>query len=407
MALSVKEIERAKSRTANYSLQDSEGLSLEITPKGKKHWRFRYQLNGKRNRVSLGSYPHVGLKEARLKRNELVRLIAEGVDPMERKKKEQAAIDEDATFEGIAREWFAKHVADWAPRHSLMVITRLEKNIFPYLGHKVLCEIQALELLHVLRIVEKRGAIEVARRTRGICSQIFRYAIILGKATRDPAADIQGAFQATRAVRHHPSITKPSAVGELMRAMWSFSGSFVVGQAIRLAPYVFVRPGELRTAAWEDIDLKLSRWEIPAQKMKSRQRLIIPLSRQAVTILSNMRNLTGYGYYVFPSIRTASRPMSENTINATLRRLGYSSDEMTGHGFRSMASTLLNEHGWNRDAIERQLAHIEKNSVRAAYNHADYLPERKKMMQWWADYLDSLRDKTSPPCAELYKEAKV
>lgn len=407
MTLSVAAINNAKPKAKTYTLSDGDGLSLEVTPKGKKLWRFRYQLCGKRNRLSFGTYPTVGLKEARTKRSEMQILISQDIDPASHRKTARLKERGEFSFESIAREWYGKHERDWAPRHSKMVITRLEKNIFPYIGRTSIDELNAQDMLRVIRYIEKRGAFEVARRTRGICSQIFRYAIVLGKAERDPAADIQGALPPNRKSRHHPAITQPAAVGELMRAIIGLMGSHVVSCALRFAPYVYVRPGELRNAAWEDVDLETARWEIPPEKMKGRQRHIVPLSRQAVAVLQELHDLTGNGHYVFPSVRTDSRPMSENTVNVALRRLGYTKEQMTGHGFRSMASTLLNEHGWNRDAIERQLAHVEKNSVRAAYNHADYLPERKRMMQWWADYLDALRDKSELPEIEIYKKSAV
>lgn len=403
MPLSIAAINGAKPTQKTYSLPDGQGLSLEITPKGKKLWRFRYQLAGKRNRLSFGSYPQVSLKDARCKRSEMQILIAQNIDPATQKKEATERKKGKYAFEPIAREWYEKHEPDWAPRHAEMVIARLEKNVFPFIGTKSVDEINAQDVLAVIRRIEKRGALEVARRTRGICSQIFRYSIVIGKADRNPAADLQGALPPNRKSKHHASITEPKAVGGLMRTISSVTGHKVVCSALNLAPYVFVRPGELRFAAWADFDLEGYRWTIPPEKMKGNQTHIVPLSRQAVEILRDLYELTGSKRFVFPSVRTDARTMSENTVNATLRRLGYSKDEMTGHGFRSMASTLLNEHGWNRDAIERQLAHVEKNSVRAAYNHADYLPERKRMMQWWADYLDALRDGTLLPEVERYR----
>lgn len=397
MTLSIAAINGAKPTQKTYTLSDGQGLSLEITPKGKKLWRYRYQLAGKRNRLSFGSYPQVSLKDARCKRSEAQILIAKGIDPAAQKKEATERKKGKYAFEPIAREWYEKHEPDWAPRHAEMVIARLEKNVFPYIGSTSIDEVTAQDVLAVIRRIEKRGALEVARRTRGICSQVFRYAIVIGKVDRDPAADIQGALPPNRKSKHHASITDPKAVGGLMRTISGVTGHKTVCSALNLAPYVFVRPGELRFAEWKDFYLDGQRWTIPPEKMKGNQTHIVPLSRQAVCILRELYELTGSKRYVFPSVRTDARPMSENTVNATLRRLGYSKEEMTGHGFRSMASTLLNEYGWNRDAIERQLAHAEKNSVRAAYNYADYLPERKRMMQWWADYLDALRDKTELP----------
>jgi integrase len=261
--------------------------------------------------------------------------------------------------------------------------------VFPWLGKRHINEITAPELLTVLRRVENRGALETAHRINQICGQVFRYAIATGRAERDISADLKGALPPTR-VKHHASITEPKQVGELMRAINSYSGSFTTAIALKLSAILFVRPGELRQAEWSEIDFENKEWRIPAEKMKMRELHIVPLCKQAISLLEELRPLTGRAKYLFPSVRTDTRPMSNNTINASLRRLGYTKEQMTAHGFRSMASTILNEQGWNRDAIERQLAHSEKDGVRAAYNYAQYLPERKKMMQAWADYLDGI-----------------
>ena len=267
---------------------------------------------------------------------------------------------------------------------------RFEMDVFPWIGTRPVRDILAPELLATIRRIESRGAIETAHRTLQNCGQVFRYAVASGYADRDISGDLRGAIPPTKE-KHHASVTDPKDVAALLRTIESYAGSFVTMCALRLAPMTFVRPGELRHAEWSEIDLDKAEWRIPAEKMKMREQHIVPLSRQAVAILRELHPLTGAGKYVFPSVRTQARPMSENTVNAALRRLGYAKDEMTGHGFRSMASTLLNEMGWNRDAIERQLAHAERNSIRAAYNFAEFLPERRKMMQAWADYLDKLR----------------
>lgn len=240
-----------------------------------------------------------------------------------------------------------------------------------------------------MRRIESRGVLETAHRVLQQCGQVFRYAVATGRAERDPSTDLKGALPPVK-VKHHASIVEPKLIGELLRAISRYSGSFITASALRFAPLVFARPGELRRAEWTEFDLDKAEWRIPASKMKMASTHIVPLSKQAMAIVEALKPVTGSGKYLFPSIRTATRPMSENTINAALRRLGYSGDEMTGHGFRSMASTLLNEQGWNRDAIERQLAHSERDGVRAAYNYAEYLPERREMMQAWADYLDEL-----------------
>ncbi len=255
----------------------------------------------------------------------------------------------------------------------------------------LVAEVTAPELLSALHRVEKRGAIETAHRILQICSQVFRYAIATGRAERNVSVDLIGALAPVKK-RHHASITDPVEVGKLLRIIDGYEGFFVTKCALQLAPLFFVRPGELRHAEWSEFDFEKAEWRIPAEKMKMREQHIVPLSTQAITILQELKALTGDGKYVFPSIRSSKRPMSENTVLGALRRLGYTADEMTGHGFRSLASTLLNENSWNRDAIERQLAHAERNNIRAAYNYAEYLPERRKMMQWWADYLDELKN---------------
>ena len=290
----------------------------------------------------------------------------------------------------MAREWFATFSPKWVKGHSDKIFRRLERNIFPNLGGRPIADITSRELLGVLRKVESRGAIETAHRTKQNCSQVFRYAVATGRAERDPTIELRGALTPSRE-RHHPSITDPKGIGGLLRAIDGYDGSLVTKCALRLAPLTFVRPGELRRAEWAEFNLDKAEWRIPPERMKMRELHIVPLSAQAVDAVKELQPLTGRGKYVFPGARTNGRPMSENTVNAALRRLGYSKDQMTGHGFRSMASTHLNEHGWHRDAIERQLAHAERDGVRAAYNFAEHLPERRRMMQAWADYLDALK----------------
>jgi integrase len=318
--------------------------------------------------------------------------LASGIDPSLHRQLEkgQKAIAAANSFEAVALEWLAKYSPTWSDGHGDKIKRRLERDVFPWMGSRPVAEIKAPELLTVLRRIESRGAVETAHRASQNCGQVFRYAVATGRAERDPTSDLRGALPPVRQT-HHASITEPKAIGELLRSIQSYKGSFVTQCALRLAPYVFVRPGELRRAEWNEFDLDGSEWRIPADKMKMGTVHIVPLSEQAVTILRELHPLTGTGNYVFPGVRTKKRPMSDNTILGALRRLGYTGDQMTGHGFRSMASTLLNEQGWNKDAIERQLAHGERNKVRAAYNYAEHLPERRKMMQMWADHLDGLR----------------
>jgi integrase len=340
--------------------------------------------------MSLGSYPDLSLAKAIEKRDDLRKMIVAGIDPSQAKKAQKASDSGADSFETIAREWFEKFSPIWSPSHGERIIRRLERDIFPWIGKRPVNEIKAPELLSVLRRIESRGAVETAHRASQNCGQVFRYAIATGRAERDPSGDLKGAIPPTK-TKHHASITDPLEIGKLLRAIDGYSGGLIVRCALRIAPMVFVRPGELRQAEWSEIDFDKAEWVIPGIRMKMKEKHIVPLSRQALEILRELHPLTEESRYIFPSPRTFDRPMSDNAILAALRSMGYTGDMMTGHGFRSMASTLLNEQGWNRDAIERQLAHAERDEIRAAYNYAQHLPERKKMMQAWADYLDSLR----------------
>ena len=400
MPLTDKAIKNAKpgvnpkgiATTKPYKMPDGGGMYLEVAPSGGKWWRFKYRFEGKEKRLSLGVYPDVGLRDARDKHAEARRLLAAGVDPSANKKAAKAAQGERAanSFETVAREWFDKHAPNWKENHSSKIIRRLEVDIFPWLGARPIGEVAAPELLAAIRRIESRGALETAHRALANCGQVFRYAVATGRAQRDTAADLRGSLPPVKE-KHHASITDPKAIGELLRDIEGYQGAFVTRCALRLAPLVFLRPGELRKAEWVEIDLDKAEWRIPAARMKMNAVHIVPLASQAVAILRELHPRTGEGKYVFPGARTTTRPMSENAVLSALRRLGYTTGEMTGHGFRSMASTLLNEQGFNRDAIERQLAHAERDGVRAAYNYAEYLPERKRMMQQWADYLDALK----------------
>jgi integrase len=370
---------------------DGGGLFLFVSPTGGKLWRLKYRFGGMEKLLAFGAYPQISLAQAREKREQTLAMIAKGVDPGDTKKAQKAASSEGTeTFEVIAREWHAKFSPSWAASHGGKILRRLELYVFPWLGNRPIKSISAPELLAVLRRIEAKGIFETAHRTHQNCGQVFRYAIATGRAERDPSADIRGALPPANA-KHMATITDPKEIAGLLRAIDCYRGSIVTRCALQLAPLVFVRPGELRHAEWDEINFDAAEWRISADKMKAGTLHLVPLSRQALAILREIFPLTGNGRYIFPSPRTGSRPMSNNAILAALRRMGYAKDEMSGHGFRSMASTLLNEQGWNRDAIERQLAHAERNSVRAAYNYAEFMPERKKMMQWWADYLDGLK----------------
>ncbi|MFC1665529.1 tyrosine-type recombinase/integrase [Pseudomonadota bacterium] len=392
MSLTDTGIRNAKPREKQHKLYDAQGLYLLITPNGGKWWRHKYRVAGKEKLLSLGTYPEVSLKLAREKRDEHRRLLANKEDPGEHRKirkREDLALSNNS-FEVIAREWHTKMSRKWSDGHAGDVLRRLDKDLFPWLGNEPLQKIAAPDLLETLRRIEKRGAIETAHRTLQYCGQIFLYAIATGRGERNPAADLKGALPPVKKTRM-ASILEPKRIGELLNAIDGYSGEFVTRCALQLAPLLFVRPGELRKAEWREFDLDQAEWRIPPQKMKARRPHTVPLSRQAVAILNELQPLTGKCKYVFPGIRTKSRPMSENTVNAALRRMDFAKEEMTGHGFRSIASTLLNEQGWSSDAIERQLAHVESNEVRAAYNHAQHLPERREMMQAWSNYLMNLR----------------
>ena len=372
-------------------LFDGGGLFLLVTPTGGKLWRLKYRFGGIEKLLALGAYPQTSLADARQKRDDARALMLNGVDPRDIKKAQKAAgAQENETFEVIAREWHTKFSASWAASHSNKIIRRFELYVFPWLGDRQIKSITAPDLLTVLRRIEAKGTLDTAHRTRQNCGQVFRYAVATGRAERDPSADLRGAIPPASG-KHMATITDPKEIAGLLRSIDDYRGSIVTRCALQLAPLFFVRPGELRHAEWSEFNLDAAEWRIPAEKMKAGVLHIVPLSRQALGVLREIHPLTGHGRYVFPSPRTDSRPMSSNAILSALRRMGFAKDEMSGHGFRSMASTLLNEQGWNRDAIERQLAHAERNSVRAAYNYAEFMPERKKMMQAWADYLEGIK----------------
>lgn len=410
MPLTDVAIRSAKAQAKTLRLFDAGGLYLEVSPTGGKWWRWKYRFGGKETRISIGVYPDVSLKLAREKRDAARRQLAAGIDPGQARKAEKLSQAGADSFEAIAREWHVKFSPGWVPSHGDRILTRLEKDLFPWIGKRPIAEIKAPDLLAVLRRIESRGALETAHRAMQNCGQVFRYAVATGRAERDPTGDLRGALPAPRE-KHHASIIDPKRIGELLRAIDAYEGFFATKCALRLAPLVFVRPGELRKAQWPEIDLEKAEWRIPAARMKMREQHIVPLSLQAVAVLRELEPLTNRVLptrpdaprYVFPGGRSRERPMSENAVLAALRRMGYTKDEMTGHGFRSMASTLLHEQGWNHQAIERQLAHAERNAVSAAYNFAEHLPERRKMMQAWADYLDAL--KATAEVVPIFKSA--
>lgn len=391
MALNTLAVKGAKPKQKLYRLYDTNGLYLEITPSGGKLWRLKYRYLGKEKRLSLGAFPNVSLKEARTLKDDAKKLLANEIDPAAHKKQlKQSKLDAaQNSFEFVAREWISKNKKKWSAGNTKLVTSRFDRLIFPLIGKASIINITAPDLLLAIRRIEKGGSVYTAHKVLQNCGQVFRYSIATGRSSTDPSAALKGALPPVKAT-HHASITDPKKIGDLLRAINGYDGTFVTQQALKFAPLAMVRPGELRHAEWSEVDIEKAEWRIPADKMKMDAIHIVPLSSQAIRILEDTHSVTGNGKYVFPSIRSASRPMSENTINASLRRMGYTKEEMTGHGFRSMASTLLNEQGWHWDAIERQLAHAERNSIRAAYNYAEHMPERIRMMQHWADYLDGL-----------------
>jgi integrase len=393
MPLSDIAIRAAKPGPKPIKLSDERGLFLLVQPSGGKLWRLKYRIAGKEKKLSLGRYPDVALKEARERCTEARKLIASGIDPSEQKRTERldATLRAETTFKAVAEEYIEKSDREGRAAVTIGKARWLLSLLEPALGSRPVDEISPVELLGALKKVEAKGHLETARRMRSFASRVFRYAVATARAKADPAATLRGALVAPK-VTHHSAILEAKGVGALLRAIDGYDGQPMTQLALKLAPHVFVRPGELRQAEWEEIDLEAGVWKIAASKMKMRQPHMVPLSRQAIAILQAAQALTGRHRYVFASLYPGKRPMSENTINAALRRLGYSGDEMTAHGFRAMASTLLNESGkWNPDAIERALAHKAADGVRGAYHRGAHWAERVEMAQWWSDYLDTLR----------------
>lgn len=396
MPLTDIKAKNAKAGEKQLKLYDVDGLFLLVSPAKKsrkgKCWRLKYYFGGKEKLLALGTYPEVSLAEARNRRDQARQLIANGVDPGDMKKQLKAEKAEQAanTFEAVAREWHLKNYDSWVPSHGDQVLRRLELDIFPAIGNRPIADLDPADVLAPLQKIEMRGSRETAHRVKQTCGQIFRYAVSTRRAQRDVTADLRGALAKVNS-KNLPAITEPAKVAELLRAIEGFEGSPEVKYALKLAPLVFVRPGELRKAEWSEIDLDGATWEIPAAKMKMKKPHIVPLSAQAVSILKSIYPLTGSGKYVFPCCRSVARPMSNMTLGAALDRLGYGG-EMTPHGFRAMARTILDEVLQVRpDFIEHQLAHAVRDPNGRAYNRTAHLAERRKMMQRWADYLDSLK----------------
>ena len=391
MPLTDTAIRNAKPGAKPAKLFDERGLFMIVTPTGGKWWRFRYKFDDKEKLLSLGVYPDVGLKDARQRREDARKLLADGIDPGENRKAMKAVKQDRAanSFEVITREWYGKHAPNWAEHHGDRIIRRFERDIFPWIGGRPVADITAPELLAAMRRIENRGALETAHRALGNCGQVFRYAIATGRATRDPSGDLRGALPPVKG-EHFAAVTEPIQAAELLRTLDGYQGTLTVACALRLAPLVFVRPGELRNAEWADVDLDAAEWRYHVTKTDSDH--IVPLATQAVATLRELHALTGTGRYVFPGARSNGRPMSDNAILAAMRRMGIGKDEMSGHGFRAMARTILDEVlGVRPDLIEHQLAHAVKDPNGRAYNRTAHLVERRKMMQQWADYLDKLK----------------
>ena len=382
---------KAKPKTRPFKLSDGGGLHLLVDPKGGRYWRMAYRFAGKQKTLALGTYPSASLAEARAARDAAKIQLAAGIDPSQARKDEKRAtkLCTENTFEAVAREWHANQRGAWTPGYGKQVLVRFEANVFPEIGSRPIAAIEAPELLDVLRKVEQRGVLETAKRLRGIVGQVFRYAIATGRARRDPAADLKGALKAAGRQQHHKAMSRDEIPG-FLRALSIYDGEPRTRLALRLAALTFVRTTELRAARWDEIDLAAGEWRISAERMKMRTPHVVPLSRQAIEALTELRGIAGSSPFVFPSTGAAGF-MSSNTMLYALYRLGYHG-RATVHGFRAVASTLLNEMGFHHDWIERQLAHDERNKVRAAYNHAQYLAERRRMMQHWADYLDAITE---------------
>lgn len=382
-------IRAAKPGDATLKLLDDRGLYLYVTPAGGKWWRCRYRWQNKEQMLSLGTYPDVTLKDARQRRDEIRRQLANGIDPSALRKEAKSIASEADHFGTLAREWFVKFKPGWSTRYIEKITGHLDHDLLPWLGKRPVKAIEPQELLTVVRRIESRGALETAHRALATAGRIFRYGVATGRGDRDPTADLRGALAPLRG-QHFAAIIDPTDIGHLLRAIEAYTGTFIVKTGLRLAPRLFVRPGELRQMEWAELNLDAGEWRIPASKMKMGRDHFVPLAGQCVAILRDIQPLTGAGRYVFPNLRTPGLPLSEVALLAALRRLGYGKEQMTVHGFRAMASTVLHEQGFHSDVIERQLAHSERNKIKAAYCRAEYLPERRRMMQAWNDYLDGL-----------------
>jgi len=401
-SLTATSVEKAKLIVEGKSkkLTDGGGLYLLINQKG-KYWRYNFRFNGKFKTLSIGVYPEVSLKEARQYHEAAHSNVSKGIDPSVQKQIQKITRHKlgEATFEAIAREWYEEFKDTWVDTHGKRLISRLENDVFPWLGSRLIHEIEPPEVLDVMRRVQARGALESAHRVRQVVGQVFRYAVATGRATRDQTGDLRGAIPSHRK-KHFAAIKDADELADLLKAIDHYKGTFIVRCALKISPLVMLRPGELRQAEWSEIDLETATWTIPVKRMKALKATkeenetnhVVPLSRQAVEVFKEIYPLTGKWDFVFPGARSRKRPLSDNAIRTALRTMGFTNQQMTVHGFRATASTMLNEMGFNPDAIEAQLAHKDSNEIRAAYNRAQYLDERREMLQKWADYLDELRN---------------
>ncbi|MBS1206321.1 MAG: integrase [Proteobacteria bacterium] len=386
MPLNDMQIRRAKPETKAYTLGDGLGLSLLIEPNGSKSWRFRYRYAGKPKMISLGVYPTITLADARSRRDDARKLVAEGKNPSEVRKEQKLALQTESenAFEKIAREWHQMKSAKWSAGYASDIMEAFQNDIFPYVGTRPVAEIKPLELLNVLRKIEKRGALEKMRKVRQRCSEVFRYAIATGRAEYNPAADLSSALEVHQS-NHFPFL-KAYEIPDFLHALDTYTGSRLVQIATKLLMITGVRTIELRAALWSEFDLDNAIWEIPAERMKMRKAHLVPLSTQALDLINEIKIMTGNYRYVFPGRNDPNRPMSEASINQVIKRIGYGG-KVTGHGFRHSLSTILHENGFNSAWIEIQLAHVDKNSIRGTYNHAQYINKRQDMMQWYSDFI--------------------
>jgi len=393
MPLTNIEVKNAKPKAKPYKLSDGGGLFLLVQPTGSKWWRYKYRYAGKEKLLALGVYPEVSLADARDRHLEARRFLSEGNDPNEVKKEAKRLIilNTENSFEAVAREWHENRSHMWSPRHTSQIMKCLEADVFPKIGRRPIADITAPDLLAIARVIEARGATNIAHRAIQYSGQVFAYAIVTGKATRNPTLDLRGALKPLNK-KHNPYL-KADELPEFLEKLQNYDGHIQTRLALKMLIYTFVRTIELRGAEWTEINFDKAEWRIPAERMKMRDPHIVHLSTQMISLLKEMKKYTGQWKYVFPNQFNPSKIMSENTVLYALYRLGYHS-RTTGHGFRACATTILYEHSFSKDAVERQLAHAERNTTRASYDHAQHLPERRKMMQWWSDYLDGLKEKS-------------